>query len=528
MVHFPAEIVQQIVEYIRISEESRFHPYKKCKILPYAVVARQWQVAVERLLWQEVALNTSISLAQLKEWTSGDAYRCARAGYIRHLISMWPNLGCYNWGKKDEQDDHIEQANRYAEWYDEQHHKYLLDLFNLLASWKDQNASMRLSLRLDGDERIEHEPQPEDVTRAEWEDMTLDQLWQKGFAAYPPRLTENSVRELPTLPYITSFGVYDPEDSDHRPSAFFLLLTRFPNVRRIYGGEGGLVLTESLRALVAQRQDLTDHLSLVPESAEKFKYEIDSTRELARNPATNAANYLSPRGLDELSIGFRTLSTRLRKLKLEFVRISSALFWPGPEEEDYDSASLHWPKLEELVVLGVPPYTADGKWILDNDAGKWHHISLEELEADPDQGWDYDTGHYGYREIMRRDAADEMYSSMGRAARRMPRLRRLEFSFRAETGECGPTERLEFERDLSTGKNRLQIATGCWYLIGEKVILAWGLQGKLAPQSVAPECRGRLTQEDERDGSVALVHRKKTKKPSCHDGACSVEFEKWP
>jgi hypothetical protein len=246
---------------------------------------------------------------------------------------------------------------------------------------------------------------------------------------------------------------------------------------------------------------------------------------------------------------------RLRKLKLEFVRISSALFWPGGGEEDYDTTCLHWPKLEELVVLGVPPYTADGmlpslslaalrcapffssvpvlttlgKWILDNDAGRWHHISLEELEADPDQGWDYDTGHYGYRDIMRRDAADEMYSSMGRAARRMPRLRRLEFSFRAETGECGPTERLEFGRDLSMGKSRLQIATGCWYLIGEKVILAWGLQGKLAPQSVAPECRGRLTHKDERDGSVALVHRKKkTKKPSCHDGACSVEFEKWP
>jgi hypothetical protein len=80
-----------------------------------------------------------------------------------------------------------------------------------------------------------------------------------------------------------------------------------------------------------------------------------------------------------------------------------------------------------------------------------------------------------------------MYASMGLAARRMPRLRRLEFSFRAEIPECGATERLEFERNLDTGKSRFKVATGCWYLIGEKVILAWELQGKLASRNVAPE-----------------------------------------
>jgi hypothetical protein len=123
---------------------------------------------------------------------------------------------------------------------------------------------------------------------------------------------------------------------------------------------------------------------------------------------------------------------------------------------------------------------------------------------------------------MRRGEADEMYSSMGLAARRMPRLRRLEFSFRAEIGECGPTERLEFERDLSTGKSRFQIATNCWYLMGEKVISAWGLQGKVPSKSVAPECWGHPTLKDERDVPGA---RKRARRD---DGSCSVEFDKWP
>jgi hypothetical protein len=91
-----------------------------------------------------------------------------------------------------------------------------------------------------------------------------------------------------------------------------------------------------------------------------FKYKIDYKREMSHNPGHNAANYLNPQGFDELSIGLRTLSMRLRKLKLKYVRISSALFWPG-ESENVDTTGLCWPNLEELLIQEVPPFTADGK-----------------------------------------------------------------------------------------------------------------------------------------------------------------------
>jgi hypothetical protein len=102
-----------------------------------------------------------------------------------------------------------------------------------------------------------------------------------------------------------------------------------------------------------------DYLHLIPSSVEEFKYKIEYKREMSFNPEHNAGNYLSSQGRDEFSIGLRTLSMRLCRLNLKYVRISSALFWPG-EDENHDTAGLYWPKLEELLIQEVPPFTADG------------------------------------------------------------------------------------------------------------------------------------------------------------------------
>jgi hypothetical protein len=222
-------------------------------------VSRQWQVAVERLLWQEIQIYKKPSFADLKNWTSGDPYRRARVGYIRHLTCLPPDLGWYDWNEKDREDDHIKRADLYAAWYDEQYHKYLRDLFEVLDGWKDRKESMELTLRLSGDDQIEHEPHTggDDESNHEfWKDMVFEQFWRKGFMNYPPRLTERLVRDLPILPYITSFRVHDADVSDHRPSAFCLLLTRFPNLRKVYGGEYGYILNGALPALVGQRQGI--------------------------------------------------------------------------------------------------------------------------------------------------------------------------------------------------------------------------------------------------------------------------------
>ncbi|THC93334.1 hypothetical protein EYZ11_007190 [Aspergillus tanneri] len=206
---------------------------------------------------------------------------------------------------------------------------------------------------------------------------------------------------------------------------------------------------------------------------------VSAQREISLNPACYAANYLSLHGLDDFSIAFRTFSTRLRELHLEGVRISSALFWPVAEEEVNNVKSIYWPNLEVLTVLEAPPYTADGKWILDYNPNKdWEG----DLDKDSFEPWHYDREYYALRGLIKSHDVDRLYESMGLAVRRMLRLRKLRFSFRGEIGERGSHEYLEFRRDLTTGKAALKISTEWEYRMAEKVLSTWGLKGEKAKE----------------------------------------------
>ncbi|KAL3451478.1 hypothetical protein BJX65DRAFT_293459 [Aspergillus insuetus] len=449
----------------------------------YATLSRSWQAAVERIIWQDIKLGWGRSLVQLKEYTSapssvntssqdhdahGAYYRRERIRYIRAMTWTWDPDRSPLQDTKDE----------LPEGYNKHFQASLVELFTLLESWRDMKANTGMDLALylgrntfiDLPDEVQWALQP---SVAELATLSIDQLWHRALIPHQLHLSPASVHELPMLPYITCFGLHEPDDSDVYPSVFFGLLSRLPNVKRVYGGEGRAILGGAWKALIEQRQEIIDHLPLFPESVETFKYKIDYKREMSHNPAHNAANYLSPQGLDEMSIGFRALSMRLRKLKLMYVRISGALFWPG-EGETVDTTTLYWPHLEELLIQGVPPYTTDGQWILDNDPDKWYNNSDVSLEEDPDQDWEYDEcGFYGAREPIKGHEADKIYSAMGYAVQRMPGLRILDFSFRAESGDRGPNEWLKFERDVKTGKTDLAICSNSGFRVGEEVLDAW-------------------------------------------------------
>lgn len=52
---------------------------------------------------------------------------------------------------------------------------------------------------------------------------------------------------------------------------------------------------------------------------------------------------------------------------------------------------------------------------------------------DFDDGWDYDEMGFDARGLIRSHEDDKLYSAIGKAAQRMPRLRFLVFKFRDET-----------------------------------------------------------------------------------------------
>ncbi|CEN61018.1 hypothetical protein ASPCAL07688 [Aspergillus calidoustus] len=494
MDRLPHELVQQIADVIRGPPRPHKHQeYCSCrecrapiKLASYTTISQTWQAVVERIIWQDIRLGWDKynSLAQLKEYTSAsssgdidassgshdsgrDSYRRDRIRYIRTLT----------WTYDPDRSPLRITKEELPEGYNMQFHASLTELFAVLHSWEDTKAGteMQLSLRVGNTEFIDLPDEVQWALEPSVADLaTLDvgQLWHRAKIPHQLHLPPALVDELPVLAYITTFGLHEPDRSDVTPSVFMGLLTRFPHARRVYGGEGHAIPRGAWKALVEQRQEIMDNLPSVPSSVETFKYMIDHAREMSHNPGHNAANYLSPQGFDELSIGFRTLSMRLRKLRLKYVRISSALFWPE-ENENVDTAGQYWPRLEELLIQEVPPYTADGQWMLENNPEKWYNNSDVSLEDDPDQDWEYDFGDYGPRQDIKRHEAQKMYVAMGRAAQRMPKLRRLDFTFRAEVGEGGPNDLLRLEREPKTGKAELQILSNSGFVVGDEVLDAW-------------------------------------------------------
>lgn len=336
---------------------------------------------MERIIWQrQLRIDYAGGwLAQLKAFTSGTPDRRARVGYIRRLL--WePEI---NWDHLREKAvaDGANNAQMFSERHDRQCQASLRDLFELLHTWKDRQANVELSLWFSGHTYARGEDDVRNITQEQWESLDYYQLWKTGNAIHRVYLTAEDVKKLPRLPQVTSLILFDIDTTILRPLSFFHILGRLPHVRHISGGEGGSLQPRALRVLTDQRQgtvisfchvdiidivnhdlrltEVADHLLILPESAETFTFAITHNRELSLNPARDAANYLSPRGLDEFSISCRSLSLRLRELRLDKVRVSKSFFWPTIEEK-VDPTCLAWPKLEVLKVLEVPPNTPDG------------------------------------------------------------------------------------------------------------------------------------------------------------------------
>jgi hypothetical protein len=136
-----------------------------------------------------------------------------------------------------------------------------MELFALLDSWRDMkaNTGMELALYLgrnafiDLPDEVQWALQP---SVAELATLSIDQLWHRALIPHHLHLSPASVQALPMLPYITCFGLHEPDDNDVSPSVFLGLLSRLPNVKRVYGGEGHAIPGGAWKALVEQRQGM--------------------------------------------------------------------------------------------------------------------------------------------------------------------------------------------------------------------------------------------------------------------------------
>ncbi|GFG23715.1 hypothetical protein IFM61606_03603 [Aspergillus udagawae] len=440
----------------------------------YTVVSRRWQAILERMIWKKTVLRKSNALERLEKYTSGKPHRMARVKWVRQIL--WEAHVSFELAQRLREAMKIHPmalACILPYQYYSLYRQIFAGIFRILSRWESICDESMIELFL----IVDHSVYLESSIR-EWnwdyEDATVEDLWRMGLIAHLVHLTTQDAAAYPTLHNVRSLSL-ETAITNMRPSAFFQLLSRLPNVRRVSAGESFFIEPFALRALREERQMLVHCLPLVSPSVEEFEYAIALEREMSETPVDDAANYFSVRGLDELSIAFRTLSMRLRVLHLTNVRVNCELFWASPEEDRVDVDTLHWPVLEVITITDTPPYTADGKWILEVNPNKEPLMEMEDF----DNGWDYDELGFDARGLIRSDEVDKLYSAMGKAAQRMPRLRYLHFGFRGETTDW---EGLIFYRNLETQEARLVINTDWEYDLGEEVTTAWGLKGEKAKE----------------------------------------------
>ncbi|PLB51992.1 hypothetical protein P170DRAFT_506899 [Aspergillus steynii IBT 23096] len=508
MERLPAEIIDKVASYLyehsslhprEIEEVHRCSPWSQFEenlldwggqnLAPYTVISRQWQAAVEKLIWEKVVLLDEEGLQSLEQYTSGNLYRCMRRMHIRHMI-VDASIGIPRTNPPSSQVPKS-IANDFPTVHNHKYRNLIVRLFGLLHSWTSgPYVTPGIDLWLGGGGPYTKEGVLKVIDGQVLKSLSVDELYEQNQMSHLFHLTSEDVSDIPNVSCVKSFNVREIANtpvafrrkfSHVRPSAYFQTLSCLSGVKRAWGRETYVIPPDAIRALQEHRQELADHLPLVPSSVETFKYTLYHRREMSYEYWGDAANYLSPSGRDELSIAFGTLGTRLRTLTLDGVRISPQFFYSPSRSNGESMKVMHWPHLEVLQILDMPPYTADGKWIIDEDAEKENNARYRRSLCGPRDMW---TAHeYGKRGLMKNHQLDKLYQAMGRAARQMPRLRLLSFTFRGEMCKdfsdvnFDTSESLHLSRDReSSAGTRLEINTVWKYQLGNDVISAWGLE----------------------------------------------------
>lgn len=170
--------------------------------------------------------------------------------------------------------------------------------------------------------------------------------------------------------------------------------------------------------------------------------------------ALPALNVLSTE-TDTFTINLRALSTVLQELKLYNTSLSSDFLWPLDKAGRPlpNSGTLQWPNLTIIELNDVPPFLPSGMEYplcsppYTNHAfqtpGKWLALPTPEEQAgldEPDEEisspddviWDYDRG-YASRKMVDDEEYHRFFTSMGHAARHMPRLKSIKFHLQHST-----------------------------------------------------------------------------------------------
>lgn len=142
--------------------------------------------------------------------------------------------------------------------YHRLYHQTFAGIFHILSRWESHCDRPMIDLDLDV-ERLESPKLPTRVWSWDINEGAVAELWRATLITHLVHLTKQDASAYSLLHNVRSLTV----DTDAyprsfkipmRPSAFFQLLSRLPNVRHVLAGESAFIQPFSLRALREERQ----------------------------------------------------------------------------------------------------------------------------------------------------------------------------------------------------------------------------------------------------------------------------------
>ncbi len=507
----PAEIIAIIISHLAREGGSDSHnsdPPPPHALAPYATVSREWQQRVEAATFASITLTT----ARLASPLAAQALTPDRVRRFVRSVRIVVLLPPYGEQARGQREDEVDRAEN-----DEAFTETVRRAFGLLATARtisgeqggaddggyetdhagqqhqDQHSvatnyrpGIHLSITaecisdaedLEARQYRHHVSawRPNDIFEARWESSYLDLRPEHGGSV------QDEAEALPQLASIQHFRVEAAAGDRLRyfaPRTLCLLASRMPGLENIEwelsdNDKRDVALRKRLRA------DFANTLPKLPACLQHFNLLYYRRAPLDHFFETPTILDNSDGGNDKLSLALHKLSQRLTTFQL-VADVGPEIFWPSQQQQQQqqqqhqqvqpeDNPPL-WPTLRDYIIE-PGPIAPSGEWRFLPVPPSEDGVSVSSSDSDPpDDLPPGDERERPFRFGLDPDATDAFLLAAGRAARRMPMLRRMRFMLDPPIGEGLWVECEGAARD---GTAELEVNTCSGYEPDEEVRRAW-------------------------------------------------------
>ncbi|TFK64038.1 hypothetical protein BDN72DRAFT_963517 [Pluteus cervinus] len=445
------ELLHDIISYLDVVEISR-----------YVTISRRIQAVIEPFVFRSVKVK-STELDEFDRILVGQRRNAIQVLKYDVVLPTYSDTACAKFETKKDQDENTQAFS-----------EAIHGIFKVLRSWEDSNsgfpndpqgpapATTRLGRPIHFELGV-YSPMDASHRHTLQADIQLNVTGQRRDLL--ARRYEHSFlkllhpEDLPTISRVASFTSLSYGSIPRRieGSSVTLIAQRFPNLRYMKWS----LNNDERKSLDTGRQvryEFGESLkSLALPKLQHFDMEMYFIT--PSNDHFQVPPYLHPSfpSVDHLSLGLCKLSQspNLTRFKLsEPMIVSSQIFWPSNAAALKEEELPYWPNLE-FYEIGLDRVTSFGEWWCELDPDEYdegeHDHSVASDGSDDEGGddndspdaddsapdtWDEeregrllgDLPNCSFRTVLSREPIESFLLALGRAAARMPRIKRLDVS----------------------------------------------------------------------------------------------------